>query len=249
MIKARNQDHLTQLIDECMSAQGEACDLNHIDVTGVTDFSYLFADVPFYGDISQWDVSNVTDMRHMFQMCPFNGDISKWNTARVDDVAYMFSDSLFSGDISAWNLINATSAEYAFHSPAFCSNLPAMGNALMWYEKMVAPNYSGFIFNLRLDEAHLIELFGKNKLDTRLQHEFEQTGVLSYSHMLRGMKKGSRCKWFTAEQKTLLEIQLPMMDGLGLSVDEKTLALLQYFKGAAPATQATLQDFSFPTTT
>jgi hypothetical protein len=213
--------------------------LNFLDVSSLTDLSSLMAINPlryFNGDISQWDVSNVTDMRHMFQMCPFNGDISKWNTASVDDVAYMFSDSLFSGDISAWNLINATSAEYAFHSSAFCSNLPAMGNALMWYEKMVAPNYSGFIFNLRLDEAHLIELFGKNKLDTRLQHEFEQTGVLSYSHMLRGMKKGSRCKWFTTEQKTLLEIQLPVMDGLGLSVDEKA-AIDLYFqeKRWAPA--------------
>ncbi len=95
----------------------------------------------------------------------------------------------------------------------------------------------------------MIELFWKNKLDTRLQNEFEQTGVLSYSHMLRGMKKGSRCKWFTTEQKKLLEIQLPVMDGLGLSVDEKARMLLQYFKGATPTTQATLQDFSFSATT
>lgn len=249
MIKARNQDHLTQLIDECMSAHGETCDLNHIDVSGITDFSYLFADVPFRGNISQWDVSNVNDMRHMFQMCPFNGDISRWNTCSLDDMTYMFSDSSFSGDISGWDVSKVSHADNAFNSPAFQSNLPAFGNTLRWYEKMLAPTYSGFISNLRLDEAHLIELFGKNKLDTILQHEFEQTGVLSYSHMLRGMKKGSRCKWFTTEQKKLLEIQLPVMDGLGLSVDEKARMLLQYFKGATPTTQATLQDFSFSATT
>ena len=43
---------------------------SEIDVSKITDMSYLFEGTAFNGDISNWDVSNVTDMNDMFANCP-----------------------------------------------------------------------------------------------------------------------------------------------------------------------------------
>ena len=76
MITVNSKRELKSLIKQRIEEQGPNCDLNDIDVSRITDMSYIFFRSPFKGDISKWDVSNVTDMKYMFAWSSFNGDIS-----------------------------------------------------------------------------------------------------------------------------------------------------------------------------
>jgi len=102
------KDELVEIIKKEVTNNGWKCDLNHIDVTEITDMSYLFSPTTndgyglddFNGNISKWDVSNVKSMSYMFASSKFNGDISNWNVSEVNDMSSMFSRSEFNGDIS-----------------------------------------------------------------------------------------------------------------------------------------------------
>lgn len=101
-ITAKSTVHLLYLIDIELSRQGFSANLNHIDVSKITNMNQLFWQSKFNGDISQWDVSKVTDMAGMFSLSRFNGDISKWDVSGVTDMTWMFLDSKFTGDVTAW---------------------------------------------------------------------------------------------------------------------------------------------------
>jgi surface protein len=101
-IIAKDKDHLTDLIKQEMSLNGNKCNLNHIDVSNVNDMSYLFNQSKFDGNISQWNTSNVESMSRMFYSSNFNGDISNWNVSNVESMSEMFAHSKFKGDISNW---------------------------------------------------------------------------------------------------------------------------------------------------
>ena len=98
---------LQDIILQRIRSEGDEVDLNDIDVSNITDMSYLFekVDGDFNGDISEWDVSNVTNMRGMFFNCEnFNQDISNWDVSNVKDMSYMFSNcESFNQDISLLN--------------------------------------------------------------------------------------------------------------------------------------------------
>lgn len=99
---------MENIIRETIEKEGNNCDLNFIDTSGIKNMSYLFEDPKFRdfnGDISKWNVSNVTDMRGMFFFSKFNGDISKWDVSNVQLFNCMFyNNGVFSGDLSKWNV-------------------------------------------------------------------------------------------------------------------------------------------------
>ena len=117
--KVMDKDALQKMILDTIKMEGTECDLNWIDVSGITDMNHLFVlrsgndnDIElmhnFNGNISEWDVSNVKNMEMMFYRTrAFNGDISKWNVSNVKNMDGMFWGAhKFNCDISKWDVSN-----------------------------------------------------------------------------------------------------------------------------------------------
>ena len=115
---------LRALIDHVVASDGVFCDLNHIDISGVDDFTELFYRSPFMGDISGWNVSHVRCMRGMFEQSKFTTQfqplgLSRWDVSGVTDMSRMFNRSAFDGDLSKWNVANVTTMEGTFWASKF----------------------------------------------------------------------------------------------------------------------------------
>ena len=105
-----NNDNIKKIVNSEIERLGNKADLNHIDVSGVTNMEFLFDESSFNGDISNWNVGKVKEMRFMFQYSKFNQDISRWDVGNVRNMYGMFSNSKFNQDIDMWNY-NFKSAE------------------------------------------------------------------------------------------------------------------------------------------
>ena len=117
--KVQNKDILISIIEKYIKIFGDNCNLNWIDVSNVTNMSYIFYDSNFNGDISQWNVSNVTVMCEMFYASKFTGDISQWNVSNVTDMSCMFMFSKFNGNISQWNVSSVINMASMFYKSVF----------------------------------------------------------------------------------------------------------------------------------
>lgn len=169
-IKATNETLRDLILTECYE-KGWDTDLNHIDVSEVTDMSDLFSKPPykvFTGDISKWDVSNVKNMSNMFAHSEFNSDISTWNTANVTDMHSMFEASKFNKDISNWDVSNVKNMSKMFYFSEFNQDISNWNTknvsdmSLMFYGSEFNKNISGWDISNNQDTT---EMFGHSKYE------------------------------------------------------------------------------------
>ena len=114
-----NNGNIKRIVNSEIERLGYKADLNHIDVSGVTNMNSLFEGSDFNGDISNWNVSNVKSMDFMFENSKFNGDISNWDVSNVKSVFRMFSNTPFNQDIGNWNVGNVEDMTLMFENSQF----------------------------------------------------------------------------------------------------------------------------------
>ena len=110
-------------------ANCRSMDLSKLDVSSVTDLSYMFDGCSGLRslDVSGWDVFNASDLRSMFEGCSSLAtlDLSGWDTSSVrylDQMLYGCS-SLRSLDVSGWDVSNASDLSSMFYG---CSSLATL---------------------------------------------------------------------------------------------------------------------------
>ena len=167
----KTKEELVKIMIEEIKENGPDCSLNHIDVSNITDMSYLFEGGSFRvgndshpilsefdGDISEWNVSNVTDMKFMVDNCKYtgkNGDISDWDVSNVTLMTGMFYNSKYNGDISNWDVPNVKDMILMFYNSSFngdisnwdVSNIKYMSN--MFVRSELADNPPAWYYKKR----------------------------------------------------------------------------------------------------
>lgn len=163
-IKADNSN-IHEIVDEEISKYGPFADLNHIDVSAVTDMSALFYNKNFNGNISEWDVSNVVSMYSMFKCSKFNGDISGWQTGKVKDMSYMFEGTFFNGDISEWDVSNVEYMSGMFRNSTFNGDISGWktGRCVFMNYMFMLSSFNGDISGWNVSNVrHLSNTFEKS---------------------------------------------------------------------------------------
>lgn len=122
-IIVNTKEELIDLIKKEMQLHGNNVDLNYLDISNVTDLSYLFYNSEFNGNISNWNVLHVKEMEYMFSNSKFNGDISHWNVSQVINMRAMFYGSQFNQDISQWDTSNVKNMAGLFYESSFNQNI------------------------------------------------------------------------------------------------------------------------------
>ena len=112
----KTKEELIKIIKDRITKDGPKCDLNDIDVSLITDMSWMFNWSKFNSDISKWDVSKAKNLQSMFERSKFNNDISRWKISSVMNMSYMFCSSQFNQDISDWKIKEDCDTNHIFHN-------------------------------------------------------------------------------------------------------------------------------------
>ena len=112
-------ENIHKIISSEIRKYGRYVDLNHINVSQVTNMCGLFFRSEFNGNISNWDTSNVKDMKTLFYGSEFNGDISNWDVSNVTNMRSIFGYSIFNRDISRWDVSSVENMSNMFVASEF----------------------------------------------------------------------------------------------------------------------------------
>jgi hypothetical protein len=144
-----NDEYILSIIKSEIKRLGYAANLNHIDVSGVTQMSKLFAskeykarrdaDDFFTGDMSQWSAINSSSKSTISQWTKANNlnlnKSSNWNVGHIESMDGIFKGwhneagladvdvGEFNGDISEWKVFNVKNAKSMFAGSKFNNDL------------------------------------------------------------------------------------------------------------------------------
>ncbi|RIY32816.1 hypothetical protein CJP74_03450 [Psittacicella melopsittaci] len=108
-----------------MQARPLNLDFNSLDLKNITSLQGTFMGVELVTDLSQLDVSRVTNMSYLFAQAVFshpNLGLANWNVAQVTNMSFMFQGACFKypQDLENWNVAQVTNMQNMF---ALASNL------------------------------------------------------------------------------------------------------------------------------
>jgi len=94
-------------------------DLNMIDVSKITDLSYIFSTLDYNTkiDVSEWDVSKVNSFKGLFvELEEFDCDLSNWDVSNGRNFQTMFRNCTnFTGKgLENWNMSKADNIQFIF---------------------------------------------------------------------------------------------------------------------------------------
>lgn len=109
--------------------QGKCYNLSNLDISGITDLSYIFAHSLFGIKIKKFESNdcNIYDgivdkaLSKLEKKQEIN-DISKWDVSNVTDMSYLFQNFSFFGDISNWNTSKVENMTGIFYETNYFSS-------------------------------------------------------------------------------------------------------------------------------
>lgn len=172
-----NNESIVNIIRSELDRLGRDADLNHIDVSKVTDMYGLFVCIPYDStssipknctrglaisckdanpDISEWNVGNVERMDCMFyDNKKFNCDLSRWDVSNVINMHSMFRGcKSFKASLNDWNVSKVRDMEWMF-SECESFNQPLNNWNVSSVERMDYMFYGCKSFNQSLSKWHV----------------------------------------------------------------------------------------------
>ncbi|RDU73985.1 hypothetical protein CQA57_03660 [Helicobacter anseris] len=143
----------------------ESIKLDEIDVSKITDMSFLFCQVDLsecknsakkrknFKGIEKWNTSNVENMKGMFYGNEsFNEPIGDWDVSNVKDMSNMFDEAkAFNQPLDRWNVSNVENMSYMFYN-AISFNQPLNSWNVSRVKNMWYMFYKATSFNQPLDK-------------------------------------------------------------------------------------------------
>lgn len=211
----RDREHLKELVRFEMNVHGNACDLNHIDVSAIDDFSMLFASSMFQGNVARWNVGRGRSFEGMFEASHFNGDVSNWDMGCAECLENMFANGLFAGEVSRWNVKNVSNVAGMFLNAPFDGDLSGWQLPLAWFNDarrafdFVAHHKEGSRHRLQLPELPVegYRLFlSRSTMHAWLAQQLDQGTMMRYHW--DALLREPHAAWATPEMTQTAELYL-----------------------------------------
>ena len=167
-------------------------DINHWDVSGVTDFAQVFLNCNFNGDITGWDVSSGQRFLGMFQHSDFNQDIGSWDVSGANnsnDFSNMFLGSPFNQDIGGWDMSNATNISSMLRTVTFnqdisswdITSITSMTNLMFQNTAFSTANYDALLvaWEAQVPQSNINVNFGNAQYTLGSAAETARTSLIN----------------------------------------------------------------------